>query len=122
MRESVIVAALQVAGAGDVSVRIDAQGACHLSGTVQDEKQAESVLTMVENAGLDDIQVNWSVVGSAVTVVDQQTHSVRQGETWWDIAVRFYGDGNKGEPLRAANGNPANLKVGDVLVIPKLPG
>jgi nucleoid-associated protein YgaU len=121
VQESVIAAALHVAGASGVTVRIDERGTCHLSGTVRDEKQAESVLTMVENAGLEDIQVKWSQVGDVVTVVDQQTHRVQAGETWWDIAVRFYGDGHKREQLRAANGAAISLEAGDVLVIPKLP-
>ena len=122
VQESVIAAALQVAGASGVVVRIDDQGTCHLSGTVRDEKQAESVLTMVENAGFEDIQVSWTQIGAVATVVDQQTYRVQKGETWWSIAVRFYGDGHKRELLRAANGDAEQLAVGDVLVIPKLPG
>ena len=121
VQESVISAALQVAGASGVIVRIDGRGICHLSGTVRDAKEAESVLSMVENAGVEEIELSWSVVAAVETVVDQQTYRVQADESWWDIAVRFYGDGKRRQQLQAANGDVDTPKAGDVVLIPQLP-
>ncbi|MFE3291633.1 LysM peptidoglycan-binding domain-containing protein [Rhodococcus sp. NPDC059234] len=49
-----------------------------------------------------------------------QTHTVESGDTLWDLAQRFYGDGNQFQRIADANGipNPDAINVGQVLTIP----
>ncbi|MFI6870556.1 LysM peptidoglycan-binding domain-containing protein [Nocardia sp. NPDC050406] len=49
---------------------------------------------------------------------------VVEGDTLFDIAARFYGDGNKFPIIAAANGiaNPDLIHPGQILTIPALPG
>lgn len=51
------------------------------------------------------------------------TYQVEAGDTLWDIAQRFYGDGTKWRLIANANGidNPRRLQVGTVLIIPTQP-
>ena len=46
-------------------------------------------------------------------------YTVRQGDTLWSIACRFYGDGTRWSELAARNhiGNPRNLQTGTVLTL-----
>ena len=48
-----------------------------------------------------------------------KTYTVRQGDTLWGIACRFYGDGTRWSDLAARNhiGNPRNLQTGVVLTL-----
>jgi len=49
-----------------------------------------------------------------------QTHTVRQGDTLWDLAKHFYNDGQRWRDIAAANqiDNPGKLRVGSVITIP----
>lgn len=51
--------------------------------------------------------------------VTPRTYTVRQGDTLWDIACRFYGDGTRWRAIAAKNGvtDPRNLQVGKVLTL-----
>lgn len=59
--------------------------------------------------------------GSTVQRQDErtvpETYTVKRGDTLWDIACRFYGDGTRWSDLAARNciGNPRKLQVGTVL-------
>lgn len=65
--------------------------------------------------------------GSAVTAnpireeerITPQTYTVKQGDTLWNIASRFYGDGTKWRTLAAKNGvnDPKKLRTGEVLTL-----
>lgn len=48
------------------------------------------------------------------------TYEVKLGDTLWDIAQHFYGDGTKWRVISETNhiDNPKNLKVGTTLIIP----
>jgi nucleoid-associated protein YgaU len=49
-----------------------------------------------------------------------RTHTVAPGDTLWDLATHFYGDGNQYQRIADANGipNPDAINVGQVLTIP----
>lgn len=51
------------------------------------------------------------------------TYQVEVGDTLWEIAQRFYGDGTKWRLIANANGidDPRRLQVGTVLIIPTQP-
>ena len=51
--------------------------------------------------------------------VTPRTYTVKQGDTLWDIACRFYGDGTKWGTLAAKNGvtDPRKLQIGKVLTL-----
>ena len=48
-----------------------------------------------------------------------QTYTVKKGDTLWDIACRFYGDGTKWGSIAAKNGvaDPRKLQIGKVLTL-----
>jgi nucleoid-associated protein YgaU len=52
-------------------------------------------------------------------------HTVAQGDSLYDLAVRYYGDGERFVDLYRSNRNvltrPDQLIVGNLLVIPDLP-
>ncbi|HKS44191.1 MAG TPA: LysM peptidoglycan-binding domain-containing protein [Amycolatopsis sp.] len=52
-----------------------------------------------------------------------RTYTVVDGDTLWDIAKRFYGNGNLYPVIARANGieNPDIIRPGQVLVIPPAP-
>ena len=47
------------------------------------------------------------------------THTVKRGDTLWDIACELYGDGTKWRQIAQKNGisNPRTLQIGKVLVL-----
>ena len=51
--------------------------------------------------------------------VTPRTYTVKQGDTLWDIACRFYGDGTKWGSIAAKNGvaDPRKLQIGKVLTL-----
>lgn len=51
--------------------------------------------------------------------VTPQTYTVKKGDTLWDIACRFYGDGTKWGTIAAKNGvaDPRKLQIGKVLTL-----
>ena len=57
--------------------------------------------------------------------VGGRSHTVREGETLFDLAQRYYGDGNKSRAIYQINRNrldsPDELTPGTVLLIPDLP-
>ena len=58
-------------------------------------------------------------VGLTDERVTPQTYTVKKGDTLWDIACRFYGDGTKWGRIAAKNGvtNPRKLQIGKVLTL-----
>ena len=63
-----------------------------------------------------------ALAGGEVTVrqderTTPETYTVRQGDTLWELACRFYGDGTRWRALAERNGisSPGNLQVGTVL-------
>ncbi|BAU81020.1 hypothetical protein SLA_0065 [Streptomyces laurentii] len=56
----------------------------------------------------------------SVFMPEPRTYAVEPGDTLWDIAERFYGDGNRYHDIAAASGidNPDLVDVGQVLTIP----
>ncbi|NKL87792.1 LysM peptidoglycan-binding domain-containing protein, partial [Rhizobium leguminosarum] len=48
------------------------------------------------------------------------THVIAAGDTFWDLAVTFYGDGTLWRKLSEANGspNPRHLTVGKEIEVP----
>ena len=51
--------------------------------------------------------------------VTPQTYTVKKGDTLWDIACRFFGDGTRWQELAAKNGvsDPRKLQIGKVIVL-----
>lgn len=51
--------------------------------------------------------------------VSPKTYTVKKGDTLWDIACRFYGDGRKWGTIAAKNGvtDPRKLQIGKVLTL-----
>ena len=51
--------------------------------------------------------------------VTPKTYTVKKGDTLWDIACRYYGDGTKWGAIAAKNGvaDPRKLQVGKVLTL-----
>ncbi len=55
-----------------------------------------------------------------------QSYKVVKGDTLWDLAVKYYGDGTKwhkileANPGKIPNDNPRLLQIGTILVIPKI--
>lgn len=51
--------------------------------------------------------------------VTPQTYTVKKGDTLWNIACRFYGDGTKWGTIAAKNGvaDPRKLQIGKVLTL-----
>lgn len=51
------------------------------------------------------------------------TYQVKAGDTLWDIAQRFYGDGTKWSLIANANNvdDPKRLRIGTILIIPTQP-
>ncbi|AXE25426.1 lectin [Streptomyces globosus] len=56
----------------------------------------------------------------APAIPEPRTYTVEPGDTLWDIAERFYGDGNRYHDIAAASGiaDPDLVDVGQVLTIP----
>jgi LysM repeat protein len=63
-------------------------------------------------------------VAGAATQETLGNYTVKKGDTLWAIAQKYYGDGGKWRTILEANtdkvNNPRKLKVGTVLVIPKI--
>ena len=82
--------------------------------TLREYKFKSALAAMVNQTGK---------TGSAVQRQDErvmpQTYTVKKGDTLWDIACRFYGDGTKWDQLAAKNGvtNPRSLQIGKVLTL-----
>ncbi|MAJ28912.1 hypothetical protein CBD41_05845 [bacterium TMED181] len=63
-------------------------------------------------------------IGSAVATASTSplTYKIRQGDTLWSLAVRFYGNGHRYSDLMAANrgtlSDPGQMRVGSTIVIP----
>ena len=60
------------------------------------------------------------VVEVAPVAVEARTHTVVSGDTLFNIAKQYLGDGNRYPELAAANGiaNPDHIEVGQVITIP----
>ena len=56
-----------------------------------------------------------------VTQTETKTYTLQEGEGLWDVAVKFYGDGNRWVEIAEENNltdNPDNVPPGTELVIP----
>ena len=65
-------------------------------------------------------EVEVEVVEVAPVAVEARTHTVVSGDTLFNIAKQYLGDGNRYPELAAANGiaNPDHIEVGQVITIP----
>ena len=58
-----------------------------------------------------------------VTQTETETYTLAEGEGLWDVAVKFYGDGNRWVEIAEVNNltdNPDNVPPGTELIIPNL--
>ena len=60
------------------------------------------------------------IIEVAPVAVESRTHTVVSGDTLFNIAKQYLGDGNRYPELAAANGiaNPDHIEVGQVITIP----
>ena len=60
------------------------------------------------------------IIEVAPVAVEARTHTVVSGDTLFNIAKQYLGDGNRYPELAAANGiaNPDHIEVGQVITIP----
>lgn len=72
-----------------------------------------------------DVTSSFSTSGtmSGIDAPSSQRYTVVAGDTLWKLAKKFYGDGSKWSRIYNANqplasGNPQQLTVGEVLIIP----
>ncbi|RUR72735.1 LysM peptidoglycan-binding domain-containing protein [Chlorogloeopsis fritschii PCC 9212] len=51
---------------------------------------------------------------------EHRTYTVQPGDTLWEIAARFYGDGSQYDRIVQANGiaDPDRINIGQQLIIP----
>jgi len=51
--------------------------------------------------------------------ITPQTYTVKKGDTLWDIACRFFGDGTRWQSLAAKNSisDPRKLQIGQVILL-----
>ena len=56
----------------------------------------------------------------AANSAGNQMYTVVDGDNFWKIAMKFYGDGNRGEEIMKANNidKPESLRIGTILMIP----
>lgn len=66
------------------------------------------------------VVVEEEVVVIAPVAVEVRTHTVVSGDTLFNIAKQYLGDGNRYQELAKANGiaNPDHIEVGQVITIP----
>jgi LysM repeat protein len=66
------------------------------------------------------VVVEEEVVEIAPVAVEVRTHTVVSGDTLFNIAKQYLGDGNRYQELAAANGiaNPDHIEIGQVINIP----
>jgi nucleoid-associated protein YgaU len=119
LRQNVILAAFQAAGIRDVRIKVDPKGVCHVGGCVSDAAQEALVRRLIENAGVQIVRGKLVHISAASTQVDAKVYRIEEGDSWWRIAERFYGDGAHHVALRDANGNPKDIRPGDMIVIPR---
>ena len=60
-----------------------------------------------------------TVLSAAAAPALAASHTVVKGDTLWEIACRFYGDGTRWRELAARNGvtDPKKLPIGKVLTL-----
>ena len=119
LRQSVIQAALQAAEIHDVRVAVNDEGVCKVGGCVSDAAQEALVRRLIENAGVTKVRGKLTHINAASTEVDAKVYRIEEGDSWWRLAERFYGDGRRYVALRDANGNPKDLRPGDMIVLPR---
>jgi LysM repeat protein len=91
--------------------------------------------TITENGGTNTNKVNGvtSSTSSSSTSTGSSTassssstryHTIKSGDTLWDLAVKYYGDGNQWTKIQKANGgiDPYALAIGKKLIIPFFTG
>lgn len=117
-----------ITGAGhDVTVSFD-QGVVVLEGVVKDEEAEDTILNIVENFGVDEIDIqlvnsemaDWDGEGEFEDTDDPSTYTVQKGDSWWRIAKNTLGSGSKWKLLKKHNGSPKVIHPGQVLNIPEL--
>lgn len=138
--------ALAAAGFDGVELSQGDDGQLIVEGEVADAEAEQMVMDLVESAGVEDAnfmlawteQEAWDEDGdmsdeeaaaaaAAAAAYDfsgeeEQTYTVERGDSYWKIAVMFYGKG-KGKYytlIQEANGGEEVIHPGDVLVIPPL--
>ncbi|MBE6995157.1 MAG: LysM peptidoglycan-binding domain-containing protein [Ruminococcaceae bacterium] len=86
-------------------------------------KSALAALAEKQSVGGQSGKVPSGGVPSAPARTDErvtpQTYTVKKGDTLWDIACRFFGDGTRWQELAAKNGvsDPRKLQIGQVITL-----
>ena len=72
------------------------------------------------NVDPEPVMVDRSQAVAPAQPAASNVHVVARGDTLWNIAVRYYGDGQRWRDIAAANGNlnPSKMAVGQRLVLP----
>ena len=78
------------------------------------------VLSMTATTAVAQKPAKVEVIEVAPVAVEARTHTVASGDTLFNIAQQYLGDGNRYPELAAANGiaNPDHIEVGQVITIP----
>ena len=66
------------------------------------------------------VEVEVAPVANEVPAPEPRTHTVVAGDTLFNIAKQYLGDGNRYQELAAANNipNPDHIEIGQVITIP----
>ncbi len=94
--------------------------------TVVENLDLSSQQSAVTPASPPAAQVQIKARPARAPLASDQSYTVVKGDTLWDLAVQYYGDGTKWHKILEANpgkipgDNPRLLQIGTVLVIPKI--
>ncbi len=130
-------ASLEAAGFTDVNLSTDSEGALIVEGAVANSEEEQMVIDLIMSSGIEDVDffLTWTdeeAVSAEEEAWDdsydpeadngEQSYTVARGDSYWKIAVKFYGKG-KGKyytQIQEANDNKKVIHPGDVLTIPVL--
>ena len=120
---------LQMPASNDLSARY-----ANVNGTIYDKATGQGFSTPAQffaAAGVNSFtglifDTTWQPAqvqgASTSTTSASTTYTVQKGDTLWNIAKKYYGDGKQWRTILSANSskvkNPKSLRVGTVLVIP----
>jgi len=88
--------------------------AIRAAGYATDPGYADYLIRLIERYGL----TAWDAAPAS-----EITHTIKQGDTMWALAVRYLGSGHRWPEIQAANGGPEKcdpykLRIGSILKIP----
>ena len=82
-----------------------------------------TVITVNSEGDINE-EVIREVENSPKPVIQSKTHTVKKGDSLWNIAKYYYGDGSKYKIIADANSdiisNPNKISIGQVIVIPNI--